>query len=661
MAPIIPACKSFGFDVLPKEPVEREELSRSATSSHTFGFKGGQFLLDEKPFVMMAGELHPARIPVEYWEHRIQMVKAMGFNTVSVYLFWNYFETRPGEFDFVTENRNLERFLRLCQKHEMWVFLRPGPYVNAFWDLGGIPAYLLQYDDIKLRNSGDVRYMEAVERYISKLSAIIKPYCVQHGGPVLMVQVENEYGSFHGQGIKGDQGDYSIDPHHVEDLRQLWVKHGVTTVFSTNNGDSQLADNPSCGLLDQPIGFDPLEIANLSSVRAKYPSVPVFGAETYSGWDALAGWELKDAIANASQIAGVIDTYLSHGFSFSMYVAHGGSNFGPGGSDDAGNFRFQPIGASYDYLAPINEQGRTRDTYYAIRDVVRRSTGKEPPPIPAQSLRIELPASRIAVKPFASIWDGNLPVPVLTKSSPLPCEHRDVGRFHGCGILYRTKLISTGATKNTLTIDRLADIATIFVNGQYRGSIDHSAFNEESAVARSIDLSPLPSGECVLDIFVYTFGHSSWKSMLDDRKGIVGSVILNGTKLTQWDIHPLPMDPGYLSSLKTLTSNKNAEHGKKPGMFFEFTFDVERSGETYIDVSRWTIGAVWMNGRRLGNYYCNTEKGARIGPQFALNCPAVWLKKGTNRGVIFDVFATEARDVSLLKLDNVYDWKGQGI
>ena len=651
VAPIIPACRSFGFEVLPNEP-------KGVAPSHTFGFKDGQFLLDEKPFVMMAGELHPARIPVEYWQHRIQMVKAMGFNTVSVYLFWNFYEAKPGEFDFVTENRNLERFLQLCQKHEMWVFLRPGPYVNAFWDLGGIPAYLLQYSDIKLRNSSDVRYMEAVERYISKLSAIIKPYCVQNGGPILMIQVENEYGSFHGQGIKGDQGDYRIDPHHIEDLRRLWVKHGVTTVFSTNNGDSQLADNPSAGLLDQPVGFDPLEISSLSAVRAKYPSVPVFGAETYSGWDALAGGKLKDAVENAHQIAGVMDAYLSHGVSFSMYVAHGGSNFGPGGSDDAGNFRFQPIGASYDYLAPINEQGRARDTFRAIRDVVGRSTKKELPSIPAQPLRIELPASRVTVRPFASIWDRNLPGPVLTKSLPLPCEHREVGRFHGCGILYRTKVVSTGTEKNTLVIDRLADIATVFVDGQYRGSIDHSAFNEELSVARSFDLGSLPGGEHVLDIFVYTFGHSSWKSMLDDRKGIVGSVTLNGTSLNQWDIYPLPMDPAYLSSLKTLTANENVERGKRPGMFFEFTFDVAQSGETYIDVSRWTIGAMWMNGRRLGNYYCNTEKGIRIGPQFALNCPGVWLKKGINRGVIFDLFATEAREVSLLKLDNVYDWMG---
>lgn len=662
-APFIPACRSFGFSALANEPIATEESleqgSRDIVGSiHTFGFNNGQFVLDKKPFVMMAGELHPARIPAEYWEHRIQMVKAMGFNTISAYLFWNYFEATPGEFDFVTENRNLERFLQLCQKNGMWVFLRPGPYVNAFWDLGGIPAHLLQYDDIKLRNSSDVRYMQAVERYISKLSSVIKPYSVHNGGPILMVQVENEYGSFHGQGIKGDQGDYSIDPHYIENLRQLWVKHGVKNVFSTNNGESQLADHPLSGLANQPLGFDPLEIGNLSALRAKYPTVPVFSSETYSGWDALAGSKLKDAVENASQIAGVIDTYLSHGVSFSMYVAHGGSNFGPGGSDDAGNFRFQPIGASYDYLAPINEQGRAEDTFYAIRDVISRATKKELPAIPLQPSRIKLPTSRVAVTPLASIWEGNLPAPVITNSMPLPCEHRDVGRFHGCGILYRTKVMSAGASKNILVIDRVADIATVFLDGQYRGSIDHSAFNEERSVARSLDLALLPGEECVLDIFVYTFGHSSWTSMLDDRKGIIGSVTLNDTSLSKWDIYPLPMDSEYLSSLKPLTVNANAENEKNPGMFFEFSFEIEQSGETYIDVSRWTIGAVWINEKRLGNYYCNTESGARIGPQFALNCPGVWLNKGKNRGVIFDVFATEAREVSLLKLDNVYDWKG---
>ncbi|MDW5267722.1 MAG: beta-galactosidase [Edaphobacter sp.] len=662
VAPIIPACRGFGLVALRNKPmVQEEDLEQEPSRGlplHTFGFKDGQFMLDKKPFVMTAGELHPARIPVEYWEHRIQMVKAMGFNTVSAYLFWNYFETKQGEFDFVTENRNLEGFIQLCHKHGMWIYLRPGPYVNAFWDLGGIPAYLLQYDDIKLRNSSDVRYMASVESYISKLSSIIKPHLVHNGGPILMVQVENEYGSFHGQGINVDRGDYSIDPRHVEDLRQLWVKHGLTSVFSTNNGESQLADHPSCGLPEQPIGFDPLEVGDLLALRAKYPSVPVFSSETYSGWDALAGGKLKDAMENAGQIAGVIDAYLSRGVSFSMYVAHGGSNFGPGGSTDAGNFRFQPIGASYDYLAPINEQGRVRDTFYAIRDVVDRANGKELPIIPVQPLRIELPASQVKVRPFASIWDGNLPRAVVTNSIPLPCEHKDVGRFHGCGVLYRTTVRSTGTAKNILVIDRVADIATVFVNGQYRGSIDHSAFNKESSVARSLDLMVLPSGECVLDIFVYTFGHSSWKSMLDDRKGIIGSVTLNNTSLDTWDIYPLPMDSEYLSSLKTLTTNANAKPGKEPRMFFEFTFEIEQRGETYIDVSQWTIGAAWINGRRLGNYYCSAEKGARIGPQFALNCPGVWLRRGVNRGVIFDLFATQARDISLLKLDNVYDWKG---
>jgi beta-galactosidase len=650
VAPIIPTCKGFGFKSLLH--------SGGAPLSHGFGFKNGQFVLDEKPFVMMAGELHPARIPAEYWEHRIQMVKAMGFNTISAYLFWNYYEVTQGQFDFATENRNLEKFLHLCQKNEMWVFLRPGPYVNAFWDLGGIPPYLLQYDDIKLRNSSDRRYMEAAERYIAKLASIIKPYCLNEGGPILMIQVENEYGSFHVQGIKGDKGDYSIDPHYVEALKQLWVKYGVTSVFSTNNGEHELAEYPSCGLPNEPIGFDPLEIGNLSALRAKYPSVSVFSAETYSGWDALAGWKLTDAVENARQIAGVIYAYLDRGISFSMYVAHGGSNFGPGGSDDAGSFRFQPIGASYDYLAPINEQGRTRNTFYAIRDAVSRATGKKLFTVPVQPSRIELPASHIAVKPLASIWGRNIPEPVITNSVPLPCEHRDVGRFHGCGIVYRTQIISPGTAKNTLIVDRVADIATVFVDGQYQGSIDHSAFNEEGSVARSLDLAVLPSRECVLDIFVFTFGHSSWRSILDDRKGIIGSVSLNGMSLNKWDIYPLPMDHEYLSALKHLTANENAKHDRRPGMFFEFVFELDRSGETYVDVSRWTIGALWLNGRRLGNYYCSTEKGTRIGPQFALNCPGVWLNKGMNRGVIFDLFATEARDISLLKLDNVYDWKG---
>src|SRR5664280_2550881 len=162
---------------------------------HNFKLGSSEFLLDGQPFQIISGEMHPARIPFEYWRHRIMMAKAMGCNTISAYIFWNYHETEDGVFDFTSGNHNLAEFFKIVQEEGMWLIIRPGPYVCAEWDLGGIPPYLLRNPDIKLRCM-DPRYMAAAERYIAKLAEVIKPFLITKGGPLLMLQIENEYGSF---------------------------------------------------------------------------------------------------------------------------------------------------------------------------------------------------------------------------------------------------------------------------------------------------------------------------------------------------------------------------------------------------------------------------------------------------------------------------------
>ena len=167
----------------------------AAAQQHQFSLSKTDFLLDGKPFQIISGEMHPARIPREYWRQRIQMAKAMGCNTIAVYVFWNYHEPKEGVFDFKTENRNIATFIKICKEENMWVLLRPGPYVCAEWDFGGLPPYLLKYADIKLRCM-DKRYMDAATRYINALAKQVQPLQCNNGGPILMVQIENEYGSY---------------------------------------------------------------------------------------------------------------------------------------------------------------------------------------------------------------------------------------------------------------------------------------------------------------------------------------------------------------------------------------------------------------------------------------------------------------------------------
>ncbi|HRF25360.1 MAG TPA: beta-galactosidase, partial [Chitinophagaceae bacterium] len=213
-----------------------------AQQKHIFSLGTKDFLLDGKPHQIISGEMHPARIPKEYWRHRIQMAKAMGCNTIAVYIFWNYLETQEGVWDFKSENRNIAEFIRICQEEKMWVLFRPGPYVCAEWDFGGLPTYLLKTPDIKIRCM-DPRYMKAVEKYVARLAREVKSLQCNYGGPIIMVQVENEYGS------------YGNDKEYMEALRKLWIKNGIVVPFYT-------ADGPTPYMLEAgsiagaAIGFD---------------------------------------------------------------------------------------------------------------------------------------------------------------------------------------------------------------------------------------------------------------------------------------------------------------------------------------------------------------------------------------------------------------------
>ena len=229
-------------------PVSTTAARGAATTLRTFAFggdKGEQFLLDGKPFQIVAGEIHPSRVPHEYWRHRIRMAKAMGLNTVAIYVFWNDHEREEGTFDFATGNRDIGEFLKTASEEGVWVVLRSGPYSCGEWDFGGIPPYLLRYPDLKLRTTQDSRYTKAVERYLHVLVGVVRPYLVANGGPILMVQIENEYGSYQRR-----------DHRYMVWLRDLWVKEGVHGPFFTGDGPSEncLKDAVIPGVA---VGLDP--------------------------------------------------------------------------------------------------------------------------------------------------------------------------------------------------------------------------------------------------------------------------------------------------------------------------------------------------------------------------------------------------------------------
>lgn len=572
---------------------------------HDFRLGKKEFLLDNKPLQIIGGELHPSRIPKEYWLHRIQMTKAMGCNTISLYVFWNYHEQVKGVFDFKSENRDLAEFIRLCQRENMWVLVRPGPYACGEWDFGGLPPYLLSIPDIKIRCM-DPRYIAAVDTYMEKIAEVIKPFQVTNGGPVLMVQVENEYGSF------GNDKDY------LKHLKQKLISSGISVPLYTADGatphmlDAGSLPGTAIGL---DSGNDEKDFAEAEKLNA---GVPIFSSETYPGW--LTHWGEKWARPDTVKLFKSLRYLLENKKSFNFYVVHGGTNFGfTAGANAFSPTQFQPDVTSYDYDAPVDEQGRPTEKYYALRNLIKHYVSYKVPEVPEAIPVVAIP--EIKMESYASLWD-NLPVPVTT---PQPQTMESLGQYQGF-ILYKTKLIGRKSGKLTLTEPH--DYATVFLNGKYVGFVTRDGGNW------TIDLPASDVKDPVLEILVEGMGRINFAQYMIDRKGITDRVTLNGMTLMKWETYQLPFTSKYVQNLKS-SSNKT----DKPGMFFKGSFNLSKTADTFIDISGYKKGIVWINGDNLGRYW-------EVGPQTRLYCPAIFLKKGNNQIVIFDSHQTEAKVVS---------------
>jgi beta-galactosidase len=576
-------------------------------TKHSFQLTPGAFLLDGKNFQIISGEMHPARIPREYWRHRIQMAKAMGCNTIAAYVFWNYHETKEGVFDFTSGNHNIGEFLRICKEEGMWVLLRPGPYVCAEWDFGGLPTYLLKIPDIKIRCM-DPRYMSAVTRYVNRLAKEIKPLQCTNGGPVVMVQIENEYGS------------YGNDREYIKTLRKLWIDNGITVPFYTADGPTQFMLDAG-SIEGAAIGLDSgSSEADFELAKKKDPNVPSFSSETYPGW--LTHWGEKWARPDTNELKKEVEFLLKNKKSFNLYVVHGGTNFGfTAGANSFSPTQFQPDITSYDYDAPIDEQGRPTAKYFMLRRLIRQYVDYKIPDVPEAVKTIEIPS--IEMKYTWSLWNYRLPS--IQSPQPKPMEY--YGQNQGL-ILYRTKLI--GRKSGKLKIWEPHDYALVFLNGKFIDTVYRNGGKWEVDIPKSDADTP------ELQILVEGMGHINFAQFMIDRKGITDRVTLNGMTLMNWQTTLLPLDEDFMRRQKPDVGMKVDE--TRPCKFFQGSFELTEVGDTYFDVSGYSKGVVYVNGHNLGRYW-------NIGPQKRLYCPASFLKKGRNEVVLFDLLQLEAASI----------------
>ena len=583
--------------------------------SGTFEAGKGSFLLNGEPFVVKAAELHYPRIPRAYWEHRIKQCKALGMNTICLYVFWNFHEEKPGEFDF-TGQKDLAEFCRLCQKNDMYVILRPGPYVCAEWEMGGLPWWLLKKKDIRLRED-DPYFLERVAIFEKEVANQVAGLTIQKGGPIIMVQVENEYGSY------GESKEY------VAKIRDIVRGNfGDVTLFQCD-----WASNFQLNALDDLVwtmnfgtgaNIDE-QFAPLKKVR---PDSPLMCSEFWSGW--FDKWGANHETRAADDMIAGIDEMLSKGISFSLYMTHGGTNWGHwAGANSPG---FAPDVTSYDYDAPISESGKITPKYEKLRETLAKyMDGKKQAKVPDDIPTISVPAFEFTeVAPLFA----NLPEP---KSDDTIRTMEEYDQGFG-SILYRTTLPKIDRSA-TLTVTEAHDYAQIFIDGKYIGKLDRR--NGE----KQLDIPACAEG-AQLDILVEAMGRINFGRAIKDFKGITEKVELkNGgrtTELKGWKVYNLEdRYEGYKGlKFEPLKSVKDAQGQRVPGCY-RATFHVEKPGDTFLNFETWGKGLVYVNGYGIGRIW-------EIGPQQTLYMPGCWLKEGENEILVFDIVGPkEARTEGL--------------
>ena len=582
---------------------------QAASKPGTFTTGNKTFLLNGKPFVVKAAEVHYPRIPRPYWEHRIQMCKALGMNTVCIYVFWNIHEQKEGQFDF-TGNNDVAEFCRIAQKNGMYVIVRPGPYVCAEWEMGGLPWWLLKKKDIKLRER-DPYFMERVKIFEQKVGEQLAPLTIQNGGPIIMIQVENEYGS------------YGEDKPYVSEIRDcLRSIYGKELSLFQCDWSSNFEKN---GLDDLTWTMNFGTGANINDQFRRLgelrPNAPQMCSEFWSGW--FDKWGARHETRPAKDMVEGMDEMLSKGISFSLYMTHGGTSFGHwAGANSPG---FAPDVTSYDYDAPINEYGHATPKFWELRKMMAKyNEGKKLPAVPKAPMPI-ITIPKFELKTFAEL----LLAPGKEERGALKTfEEMDMG----WGMMLYSTTLPDIPTQSVLTAE-MHDFAQVFIDGQYIGKVDRVK-NE-----KSLTLPPVKKGQKLL-ILVEGMGRINFGRAIKDFKGIVGDVTISAEvdnnevtwKPREW--WQCATDDSYETAVNTLrltaNSNINKATEKSKRGYYRGYFNLKKVGDTFLNFETWGKGQVWVNGHAMGRIWS-------IGPQQTLYVPGCWLKKGKNEIIVLDI------------------------
>ena len=565
----------------------------------TFEIAGDQFLLDGQPFQIISGAIHYFRVHPDLWADRVRKARLMGLNTVETYVPWNLHEPKPGEWNW-SGGADLARFLDTVAAEGMRAIVRPGPYICAEWDNGGFPAWLFADPAVGVRRD-EPRFMAAVERFLERTLAIVEPRQISQSGPVILVQVENEYGA------------YGHDTGYLEKLAAITRSAGITVPLTTvDQPQDDMLENGSLPGVLKTASFGSRSTERLAALRRHQPTGPLMCSEFWNGW--FDSWGGHHHVTDAAQTAADLDDLLAAGASVNLYMFHGGTNFGfTNGANDKGVYK--PIVTSYDYDAPLDEAGNPTEKFWAFRDVISRHA-----PVPSErpapaSPAPELTATLTTTVPLRAVEDR---LGDWVSADALP-SFDALGHF-GPLAVYATPI--EPAAPAVLDVCEVRDRATVFVDDTRIGVLarDH----HEHAIT-------VPAVAGTLRLLVEDLGRVDYGKRIGEAKGLIGAGKLGGSDLGPWAV--LPLDLGRFAEIEEALDSGDPVCGGLAGpAFARGVFTLDEAADLFLDTSGWGKGVAWVNGFALGRYWSR-------GPQCTLYVPRPVVRAGVNEVTILELDA----------------------
>ncbi|MCE0459130.1 glycoside hydrolase family 35 protein [Curtobacterium flaccumfaciens] len=596
-----------------------------------FAIGDTDFLLNGEPHRILSGAIHYFRVHPDLWADRIRKAKLMGLNTIETYVAWNAHAPSPGVFD-LTGGLDLGRFLDLVAAEGMHAIVRPGPYICAEWTNGGLPYWLFADGTVGVRRD-EPQFLAAVSSYLQALAPVLVPRQIDQGGPIVLVQVENEYGA------------YGSDPVYLQKLEAMHRAIGLTVPFtSVDQPMGTMLEDGSLPSLHKTGSFGSRSASRLERLRQAQPTGPLMCSEFWDGW--FDSWGEHHHTTPAAASASDLDDLLAAGGSVNIYMFHGGTNFGfTNGANDKGVYR--PISTSYDYDAPLDEAGRPTAKFHAFRSVIERYAPVPPLPAsmqPGGSGRLEsydhssdreariTPATDLTVRLDRVATLRSL-LPALTDWSThdAPPTFDALGAASGF-VLYRAEVdLPAGGV---LTVgEEVRDRAIVTVDGTVVGVLEREHHD------RAIALPPVTG---TLELLVEDQGRVDYGPRIGEPKGLIGGVAVDGVPLARWTASPIALDPIAPAALAVLAAIEPTDGDVLAGpVFAAGSFDLPVADDRYLSLDGFRKGVAWVNGFCLGRYWSR-------GPQSTLAIPGPVLREGRNELVVLELHAAASRTACLL-------------